>query len=135
MSAAGLWVMAAVMATATVSGSMPGGLNPVSVNDAGVVNASLAAAEAYNRGSNDMYSSRVSRVVEAQTQVVAGILYHLKVELKTTTCRKLQGASTQSASCPFHQTAKKRLCEFKVWERVWVGPPKVTVGTCTLVTE
>ncbi|XP_078284257.1 cystatin-C-like [Rhinoraja longicauda] len=118
MMAAGLWLpslLAMVILTATAD-SMPGGISPLPVNDTGVVSAAQVAAEALNRQSNDLYRSDVARVVEASTQVVAGIMYRLKVELKSTTCRNTQGGRNIK-NCPFHEPslAKKKLCDFTVW--------------------
>ncbi|XP_062892617.1 cystatin-2-like [Mobula hypostoma] len=79
--------------------SMPGGLSPVPTDDPGVVNAMRAAEEYFNRRSNDEFYSMVSNVTSAETEVVAGFLYYLTLELRTTVCRK----SSLSQDCPFHE--------------------------------
>ncbi|XP_069750052.1 cystatin-like isoform X2 [Narcine bancroftii] len=75
------------------SGPMPGGLVPVPANADDLVNASLAAEKDYNQRSNDKYYQVVARVVTAYKQVVAGLMYHLRLELGRTDCRKSSATS------------------------------------------
>ncbi|KAL7984631.1 hypothetical protein Chor_003201 [Crotalus horridus] len=51
-----------------------GGRENASPEEPGVAKALQFAMNEYNRGSNDMYSSRVSEVVEAQKQVAVAVL-------------------------------------------------------------
>ncbi|XP_059811211.1 cystatin-2-like [Hypanus sabinus] len=107
-----------------------GGLSPVPVDDAGVVNASRVAEKSFNDQTNDLFYSAVSNVKSAQVQVVAGLKYYLTLELRTTVCRK----RSVSPNCPFHKNpryAKTMTCNFEVWEQVWRGWSKVTKQNCT----
>uniref|UniRef100_A0A670Y7B7 Cystatin n=1 Tax=Pseudonaja textilis TaxID=8673 RepID=A0A670Y7B7_PSETE len=80
-----------------------GGRENASPEEPGVQAALQFAMNEYNRGSNDMYASRVSEVVEAQKQIVAGVKYFFTVRIGRTVCRK--GASDLE-NCAFHDTPK-----------------------------
>nr|ACH45732.1 putative cystatin variant 1 [Taeniopygia guttata] len=83
-------------------------------NDEGLERALQFAMTAYNRASNDMYSSRVVRVISAQRQIVAGVKYIMEVEIARTTCTK---PATDIQHCAFHeepQMAKHTICNFVV---------------------
>ncbi|XP_062892280.1 cystatin-2-like [Mobula hypostoma] len=117
-------------AVVVVTPCMPGGLCPVPKDDPGVVNAIRVAEEDFNSKSSDLFHTAVSNVISAQKQVVAGFLYYLTLELKTTVCRK----SSVSRNCPFHedpQYAKTMTCKFQVLEQPWVGPTQVTESSCS----
>ncbi|XP_062892689.1 cystatin-2-like [Mobula hypostoma] len=107
-----------------------GGLYDVRVDSPKVVKATRVAVKAFNRGSNDVHRSAVSNVISAQAQVVAGIMYHLTLELRTTVCRKI----SVSRNCRFNkdpQYAKTMTCRFKVLDRPWVGPMQVFEQRCS----
>uniref|UniRef100_H0Z6K2 Egg-white cystatin n=1 Tax=Taeniopygia guttata TaxID=59729 RepID=H0Z6K2_TAEGU len=88
-------------------------------NDEGLERALQFAMTAYNRASNDMYSSRVVRVISAQRQIVAGVKYIMEVEIARTTCTK---PATDIQHCAFHeepQMAKHTICNFVVLNVPW----------------
>ncbi|KFQ75801.1 Cystatin, partial [Phaethon lepturus] len=68
-------------------------------NDEGLQRALQFAMAEYNKASNDMYSSRVVRIISAKRQIVSGIKYIMKVEVGRTTCPK---PATDLQSCAFH---------------------------------
>ncbi|XP_051901160.1 cystatin-like [Pristis pectinata] len=130
-----LWALLVAGAAAV---AMPGGLFPVSVRDPGVLNATRVAEEAFNRLSNELHYSAVAEVVSAQTQVVEGLLYHIRVVLRSTTCKKSRSLRNGFQNCRFlndPRYAKKRICDFKVWSRPWRKLIQVTSQNCSVVTE
>ncbi|XP_078412825.1 LOW QUALITY PROTEIN: cystatin-like [Cetorhinus maximus] len=78
--------------------------------------ANFAMSE-YNKESNDMYLSRIMRIVSAQQQIVSGIKYIIQAEVGRTQCR--HGAVDDLESCNFHETPQKTLCSFEVLVVPW----------------
>ncbi|KAJ7409734.1 hypothetical protein WISP_112415 [Willisornis vidua] len=88
-------------------------------NDEGLQRALQFAMTAYNRASNDMYSSRVVRVISAKRQIVAGVKYIIEAEIARTTCTK---PAADLQRCAFHdepQMAKHTVCNFVVLNVPW----------------
>ncbi|XP_062892276.1 cystatin-2-like [Mobula hypostoma] len=113
-----------------VTPCMPSNLCPVSIDHPGVVNAIEVATEYFNSKSSDSFYSMVWNVLSAEKQVVAGFLYYLTLELKTTVCKK----SSVSRNCPFQedpQYTKTMTCKFQVLEHPWIGPTQVTKSSCS----
>ncbi|XP_052123154.1 uncharacterized protein LOC113207913 isoform X1 [Frankliniella occidentalis] len=79
--------------------------------------ASFAVAE-IDKGLNSPYQQKVVRVVEAKTQVVAGTLMHLKLELATTNC--LKNEKVASENCVHDSDQATTMCSLKVWDRLWL---------------
>ncbi|NWY56250.1 CYT protein, partial [Chionis minor] len=99
-------------------------------NDEGLQRALQFAMSEYNRASNDMYSSRVVRIISAKRQIVAGIKYIMKVEIGRTTCPK---PATDLQSCAFHdapQMAKRTICNFVVYTVPWLNQIKLLENNC-----
>uniref|UniRef100_A0A0K8S1H3 Cystatin-like protein n=1 Tax=Crotalus horridus TaxID=35024 RepID=A0A0K8S1H3_CROHD len=96
-----------------------GGRENASPEEPGVAKALQFAMNEYNRGSNDMYSSRVSEVVEAQKQIVSGIKYYFTVKIGRTVCRK---GAIDLENCAFHNApklAQTMTCTFEVYNIPW----------------
>ncbi|NXB00030.1 CYT protein, partial [Cnemophilus loriae] len=99
-------------------------------NDEGLQRALQFAMTAYNRASNDMYSSRVVRIISAEKQVVAGIKYIMEVEIARTTCTK---QATDSQHCAFlqePQLAKRTICKFEVLNVPWRNQVELLESKC-----
>ncbi|XP_026556773.1 cystatin-2 [Pseudonaja textilis] len=108
-----------------------GGRENASPEEPGVQAALQFAMNEYNRGSNDMYASRVSEVVEAQKQIVAGVKYFFTVRIGRTVCRK--GASDLE-NCAFHDTpklAQTMTCTFEVYRIPWQNRISLQKSSCT----
>ncbi|NXJ94756.1 CYT protein, partial [Corythaixoides concolor] len=99
-------------------------------NDEGLQRALQFAMAEYNKASNDMYSSRVVRIISAKKQIVAGIKYIMKVEIGRTTCQKpaadLQGCAFPEAP----QMAKHAICNFVVYSIPWQNQTKLLEHNC-----
>ncbi|NXC18060.1 CYT protein, partial [Corythaeola cristata] len=99
-------------------------------NDEGLQRALQFAMAEYNKASNDMYSSRVVRIISAQRQIVAGIKYIIKVEIGRTTCQK-PAADLQSCAFPdVPQMAKHAVCNFVVYSVPWLNQIKLLEHSC-----
>ncbi|KAF1674777.1 Cystatin, partial [Pygoscelis papua] len=99
-------------------------------NDEGLQRALQFAVAEYNKASNDMYSSRVVRIISAKRQIVSGIKYIMKVEIGRTTCPK---PATDLQSCAFHdapQMAKHTICDFVVYTIPWLNQIKLLDSSC-----
>ncbi|XP_070603110.1 cystatin-2-like [Erythrolamprus reginae] len=109
---------------------IPGGLWDASLEEPEVRSALQFAMNEYNRGSNDMYHSRVSEVVRAEQQVVSGMKYYFTVKIGRTVCR--QGASDLE-NCAFHTTpklAQTTTCTFEVYRIPWRNFISLEKNTC-----
>ncbi|GAA6094241.1 cystatin-like [Tachysurus ichikawai] len=121
-------VLLAVIMAVTRAG-MTGGVTDVDANRDDVQNALKFAVSQHNKASNDMYISQVSRLIKAQTQVVAGIKYIFKVEMARTSCRK-GGIEEVCEIDPDTSVTQRRECQLKVWSRLWLNDMRVTENTC-----
>ncbi|KAK2853030.1 hypothetical protein Q7C36_008231 [Tachysurus vachellii] len=121
-------VLLAVIMAVTRAG-MLGGVTDVDANRDDVQNALKFAVSQHNKASNDMYISQVSRLIKAQTQVVAGIKYIFKVEMARTSCRK-GGVEEVCEINPDTSVTQHHVCQLKVWEQVWLNDIRVLENTC-----
>ncbi|NWW20410.1 CYT protein, partial [Falcunculus frontatus] len=99
-------------------------------NDEGVERALQFAMTAYNRASNDMYTSRVVRIISAQRQIVAGVKYIMEVEIARTTCTK---PAIDIQHCAFHQEpqmAQHTICTFVVLNVPWRNQVELLESKC-----
>ncbi|NWW41611.1 CYT protein, partial [Panurus biarmicus] len=99
-------------------------------NDEGLERALQFAMTAYNRASNDMYSSRVVRILSAKRQIVAGVKYIMEVEVAWTTCTK---SAADIQHCAFHEDtpmAKHTICNFVVLNVPWRNQVELLESKC-----
>ncbi|CAM9856322.1 unnamed protein product [Bubo scandiacus] len=99
-------------------------------NDEGLQRALHFAIAEYNKASNDMYSSRVVRIISAKKQIVSGVKYIMEVEIGRTTCPK---PAADLQSCAFHegpQMAKRTVCNFVVYTIPWLNQIKLLTSDC-----
>ncbi|KAF7238404.1 Cystatin [Varanus komodoensis] len=114
---------------------MPGGLVDRSVADPDVRKAAAFAVEAYNRASNSLFYYKVLRILDAKSQVVAGVKYYLTVELVSTQCEKKGGSVLNQAEVDLCAVAptneqQKRTCEFQVVSRPWENVLELEKMSC-----
>uniref|UniRef100_A0A8C8EFL6 Egg-white cystatin n=1 Tax=Otus sunia TaxID=257818 RepID=A0A8C8EFL6_9STRI len=103
---------------------------PNADNDEGLQRALHFAIAEYNKASNDMYSSRVVRIISAKRQIVSGIKYMMEVEIGRTTCPK---PAADLQSCAFHdapQMAKHTICNFVVYTVPWLNKIELLASDC-----
>uniref|UniRef100_A0A8V5FU02 Egg-white cystatin n=1 Tax=Melopsittacus undulatus TaxID=13146 RepID=A0A8V5FU02_MELUD len=99
-------------------------------NDEGVQKALKFAMTEYNKASNDLYASRVVRIISAKSQIVSGVKYIMKVEVGQTTCPK---TATDLQSCALHEEpdmAKLTTCKFVVYTVPWLNQIKLLESSC-----
>ncbi|CAH1262746.1 KNG1 [Branchiostoma lanceolatum] len=108
-------------------GGLPGGLNQADTTDEAVMAAALFAVDEFNAQSNALYLNKLLHVHNAQTQVVNGINYHLRLEIGTTVCAK--GDNQLLADCEFDSNAQFQVCDVVVYNR-WDDHKEVTRMSC-----
>ncbi|NXG03986.1 CYT protein, partial [Sakesphorus luctuosus] len=102
-------------------------------NDEGLQRALQFAMTAYNRASNDMYSSRRHPLAGGQLRmrpIVAGVKYIMEVEIARTTCTK---PAADLQHCAFHeepQMAKHTICNFVVLNVPWRNQIELLDSKC-----
>uniref|UniRef100_A0A8D2CW83 Cystatin domain-containing protein n=1 Tax=Sciurus vulgaris TaxID=55149 RepID=A0A8D2CW83_SCIVU len=109
---------------------MLGGLEEADIHEEGVHQAIDYAISVYNQENNDIYYSRVRRVVRARKQVVTGTNYYLDLEIGRTSCSKSQ---SDLSECPFieHPHEHKRtFCSFQVYIVPWLHTISMTQYSC-----
>ncbi|XP_034238898.1 uncharacterized protein LOC117643876 isoform X1 [Thrips palmi] len=95
-----------------------GGPQQIDVEDPYVKELAGFALVEIDKGLNSPYQQKVVRVVEAKTQVVAGTLMHLKLELATTNCLKSEKLAAEN--CVHDSDQPTTMCSLKVWDRSWL---------------
>ncbi|MFT7805582.1 cystatin-like [Arapaima gigas] len=109
--------------------SMPGAPVKADMNDPGLKSALQLAVAEHNKRSGGEFYSKVSRVIQAQKQVVAGLMYIFEVEMVHTGCKK----DDVKAVCDVHQDpqlAKPYVCVFHVWSRPWLNLVQMQKHEC-----
>nr|QSI83990.1 cystatin [Calliophis bivirgatus] len=114
---------------------IPGGLSPRSVSDPDVRKAAAFAVQEYNTLSANTHYFKEMRIVEAQSQVVAGAKYYLTMELVKTKCAKTAGKpkvykEIQNCELPPKARQEKLTCRFQVWSRPWLEKTVLTKMSC-----
>uniref|UniRef100_A0A8C3FBW8 Egg-white cystatin n=1 Tax=Chrysemys picta bellii TaxID=8478 RepID=A0A8C3FBW8_CHRPI len=92
----------------TLGASIPGGLNNVPVSDPEVQQAAQVAVKTYNDRNNCIYYSKGLQVLNAQRQVVSGIMLYLTMELVETLCTKKQG-DVDPNKCPLPSPSQQKV--------------------------
>ncbi|XP_035256107.1 cystatin C (amyloid angiopathy and cerebral hemorrhage) [Anguilla anguilla] len=126
-------LLALFLAVASVSvggAQLVGGNSKADLNAQPVKDALQFAVVQVNLKSNALFVSKVTRIIKAQQQVVAGVLYTFTVEMARTSCRK----GGEEENCAVHEDpaiAKPGECTFKVWSRPWLNEMMLKENTCT----
>ncbi|KPP66362.1 cystatin-M-like, partial [Scleropages formosus] len=97
-----------------------------SPDDPQVTQAARIAVNLYNRQSDDMYMYSVVKVISAESQVVAGVIYYLDVE--TVRCMKRQ--SPHMESCPQSDKTETFVCHFELLEVPWENSNQLLKVQC-----
>ncbi|XP_013861423.1 cystatin [Austrofundulus limnaeus] len=110
---------------------IPGGISDTDANDKNVQEALKFAVDQHNDVNNVTHIRKVTDVIKAQIQVVAGLLYHLNVNLANTNC----SSDTKEVNelCDIQtdpKLAQSFQCNFTVWSRAWLNDTRLTKHTC-----
>jgi len=109
------------------SPGVPGGLSDADVNDPSVKEITQFALSAIQKSVNSPYQHTLVRIIEARRQVVAGTLYHFKLEVAPTSCLK----SDESCQNTTSNTSEQLLiCTLKVWDQPWTKLREVQDLNC-----
>ncbi|XP_061084274.1 cystatin-like [Conger conger] len=122
-------LLAVFFAVASAGMGMTGGLSEADLESAPVKDALQFAVLQYNRGNNAMYQSKMTKLIKAQQQVVAGMKYFFTVELSMTSCRK----NVDLKQCEVHKDpamAAPKECVLTVWSRSWLNEMELTKTIC-----
>ncbi|XP_049962341.1 uncharacterized protein LOC126482327 isoform X4 [Schistocerca serialis cubense] len=106
-----------------------GGLTKADVNDPYIKNVSAFALPTINRKFDATF--KIARIISAETQVVEGTLYYLRLEVCTTNSNR--GEDDPSSECIQTGEANKQLCDVQVWDRPWLPEREVTELNCTAI--
>ncbi|XP_021923638.1 uncharacterized protein LOC110831681 isoform X2 [Zootermopsis nevadensis] len=87
------------------------------------------ALEEVDRRSNALYRQKIVRIVEAQKQMVAGVLTHLTLELGYSACRK--GHDADIDGCQLKNDSNNQICHIEVWDRPWLNQREVNHVSCS----
>ncbi|XP_038074123.1 cystatin-C-like [Patiria miniata] len=108
-----------------------GGLEPAKVDEAGVLRSAHFAMGQINKKSNALYASKMTKIINAQKQVVSGMNYYLTIETTETECKNT-GPIDDLDSCELLDKPKKQICEVVVNEELWMkeNPRKLLDSSC-----
>ncbi|XP_049786444.1 uncharacterized protein LOC126188844 isoform X21 [Schistocerca cancellata] len=106
-----------------------GGLTKANVSDPIIKNISAFALPTIDNRLDGTF--KIARIVSAETQVVEGTLYYLRLEVCTTNSNR--GEDDASSECIQTGEANKQLCDVQVWDRPWVPEREVTELNCTAI--
>ncbi|XP_008119842.2 cystatin [Anolis carolinensis] len=135
------WALLVLAAAEEVSQpGFVGGWRDRSVSDPEVMKAAAFAVQAYNEASNSRMYFKGQRILEAKSQVVAGIKYFLTVEMVSTMCEKKGGSGLEKVDLdhckmPPEGEQKKQVCNFQVWSRPWLQDTQLLHMSCSEMTS
>ncbi|XP_060108904.1 cystatin-like [Heteronotia binoei] len=112
-----------------------GGWRDRLISEPDVQEAVEVAIDHYNRVCNSIHYCVAQEVIKAQSQVVEGIKYYLKILVLNTQCdkRKQPGLTYKDLEAcrpPPRDEQQRKLCKFYVWSRSWLNDTHVTSMSC-----
>jgi len=102
-------------------GGQGGGISEIDVNDRNVQKAAQVATLTVTQRKNSPYHQLLVGIKSAKAQVVAGILYHLEIEIQESGCPK----SEELAGCEAEPSDRFEVCQLKVISQPWMEVLKV----------
>lgn len=102
----------------------------IDVNNSGVKNVTAFAVAELDKQSNSQFKRKPVKILDAKTQVVAGILYHLTVETGETKC--LKEAVDSADQCDLKEDSENHICKVKVLVQAWANHRELTSSQCSL---
>ncbi|KAK7028035.1 hypothetical protein SK128_006390 [Halocaridina rubra] len=101
------------------------------LNDPTIMEISDFALKEFDRTSDEDELHMISRLIKAQTQVVAGVKYYLTVELAQTDCKKtLTGIDVNRTFCNQDFTEDVKVCDLHVVDQPWVPARDLVASQC-----
>lgn len=105
---------------------LPGGRVPVEPNNEILVSTLSAVERKLDESINSPFVHRIGKVVEASSQVVAGIKFYVTFELNETTCKK--SVTTDVSSCNTYSKTEK--CYAEIWTQPWAKHTELVTLRC-----
>ncbi|KAM5164534.1 cystatin-like [Mantella aurantiaca] len=98
----------------------PGAPQKIDPNDQDVLKAATFAVNLFNQQSKKECEYKLVNIVSADSQIVAGVIYTLNVEIGKTDCKKDTTSDVQSCNL-MHDShlAQTLFCTFRVLEVPW----------------
>ncbi|XP_069351837.1 cystatin-11 [Eulemur rufifrons] len=81
----------------------------------------------YNKESDDKYNFRIFRVLKIQKQVTDHMEYHFNLDIRRTTCLKLETTNCAPQEGELH---KQIMCNFSVFAIPWFEKYKIKKKKC-----
>ncbi|KAM5164401.1 cystatin-1-like [Mantella aurantiaca] len=111
---------------------MTGGWTKRDPNDPEIQQLASFAVDSYNKQSNYINEFTLVCVVAAESQVVSGAKYMLKLKIGETDCRKnYSGSNAQPCDPQKSQINKVIICTFIIWQQLWLNHTEVLSYSCT----
>ncbi|GLH11269.1 Putative cysteine proteinase CG12163 [Gryllus bimaculatus] len=109
---------------------IPGGANPVDVNDEYVINITRYALTELDQISSTPYRQEVVRIISATSQVVAGRIVNVTFELGPTNCLKSNNGAQSNETCEVQSGADTQVCSIRVWDQPWLQKREIVETKC-----
>ncbi|XP_049828716.1 kininogen-1-like [Schistocerca gregaria] len=116
-----------------VTETLDGGLSDADVNDPHIKDVAAFALSEIDRRQNSAFKQALVQIVSAKTQVVGGTLYHLRLEIGASNCRK--GKDDATSECTLKAGSNIQVCDVKVWDKPWLPTRQVTELSCSAKTS
>ncbi|VDL71117.1 unnamed protein product [Nippostrongylus brasiliensis] len=114
--------LASVVVTSTVS-SMVGGFTPQDVSDPEYMTRAWKAAKGINDDASNEgpYHMIPVKILNAKTQVVAGVNHVFEVLFGESSCKKgdLSASELTATNCQLKEGGRKVIYEVHLWEKPW----------------
>mgnify|MGYP002649673989 CR=1 FL=1 len=107
------------LASAFPSSLLPGGRHSIDVNNPQLIDALEHVQDDLNARLNSMYYHKIVKVISAQSQVVAGVLYHVDFEFAQTQCLKSKVTKETRARCT--EASNVQICHVKILSQPWLN--------------
>ncbi|XP_068135675.1 cystatin-like [Hyperolius riggenbachi] len=126
-----LLVVVSLLSVFASSDMLVGGPETIDPSDPQVLQAARFALSGFNQQLKEDYKFKLLKVVSAEAQVVAGVIYTVNVDIGKTDCKKDSTSDAQSCSLMQNSNLAQTLsCTFKVLEVPWENVEKVLYASC-----
>ncbi|XP_049786448.1 cystatin-POGU1-like [Schistocerca cancellata] len=106
-----------------------GGREKANVSDPIIKNISAFALPTIDRRFDATF--KIARIVSAETQVVEGVIYYIRLEVCSTNSNG--GEDDASSDCIITGESNQQLCDIQVWDRPWLPKRELTQLNCTAI--
>ncbi|XP_049786846.1 T-kininogen 2 isoform X1 [Schistocerca cancellata] len=107
----------------------PGDLFDADTENVDIKSAAAFAVTKINNWQNSNDKLILVQILRAQSQIVAGSLYHLKLEIGESNCSNANSGAT--SECTLRENSNNQVCDVKVWDRPWLNMREITEIRCS----